>query len=177
MRDADRLARAFAYTGAYLPDPRDPRPNFSYLGPESSRRARSLSVWATLRAYGRHGYRAMVEAHLDLAKHMANLVDDAPDLERLAETHLNIVCFRYNPGGKTEGELNDLNRRLGEAILDDGRFYAGTTDYGDRIALRPALVNWRTRRQDIDAFIAVVRKLADAINCSSPAPSAAGRSE
>ena len=72
----------------------DPEPNWGYLGPEMSRRARSLPVWATLRAYGREGYRAIVERHLDLAQHLAALVDAAPDLERLADVSLNIVCFR-----------------------------------------------------------------------------------
>lgn len=32
-----------------------------YLAPEMSRRARSLAVWATLAAYDRSGYRAMID--------------------------------------------------------------------------------------------------------------------
>ena len=43
------------------------------------------------------GYRAIVEKHLDLAQHLARRVDEAPDLERLADVALNIVCFRYHP--------------------------------------------------------------------------------
>ena len=60
------------------------RPVFSYLSPEMSRRARSLAVWATLRAYGRDGYRAMVERHLELARRLAGAVDAEPELELLA---------------------------------------------------------------------------------------------
>jgi glutamate/tyrosine decarboxylase-like PLP-dependent enzyme len=40
---------------------------------------------ATLRAYGRSGYRAMVERHLGLARRLAARVDAAPELERLAD--------------------------------------------------------------------------------------------
>ena len=68
VREPGLMARAFRYRGDYLPEPEDPRPNFGTIGPESSRRARSLSVWATLRVYGRSGYRAIVERHLDLAQ-------------------------------------------------------------------------------------------------------------
>ncbi|NIR48760.1 aspartate aminotransferase family protein [candidate division KSB1 bacterium] len=159
VSDPAVLGRAFAYTAAYLPDPDDPHPNMGSLGPESSRRARSLAVWATLCAYGRQGYRTMVEQHLMLAQRMAQLVDEAPDLERLAHVPLNIVCFRYNPGGFSDGDLDQLNRRLGEAILKDGRVYAGTTLYKNQVALRPAIVNWRTTESDVDLFIEVVREL------------------
>ncbi|HEV8628960.1 MAG TPA: pyridoxal-dependent decarboxylase [Thermoanaerobaculia bacterium] len=159
VADGRLLAKAFRYTGEYLPDPDDPRPNLGTIGPESSRRARALAVWATLRAYGAAGHRAMVERHLDLAQRLARRVDEAPDLERLAEVPLCVVCFRCNPGGLPEEALDRLNQKLGEALLADGRFYVGTTTYAGKVALRPALVNWRTREQDVDAFVEVVREV------------------
>lgn len=163
VRDPSLLGRTFAYSAAYLPDPEDPRPNMGTIGPESSRRARALAVWATLKAYGRTGYRRMVEHHLELARRLGQLVDEAPDLERLAEVRLNIVCFRYNPGNRSEAELNRLNEELGEALLEDGRFYAGTTSFEGRVALRPAIVNWRTREEEIEAFVSVVREVARSV--------------
>jgi glutamate/tyrosine decarboxylase-like PLP-dependent enzyme len=159
VRDRTALARTFGLDAAYLPPPDDPRPNMGFLGPESSRRARSLAIWATLRAYGRNGYRELVEAHLDLAQHLAERVDAAHDLERLADVPLNIVCFRYRPPGVGDAELDGLNERLGRAVLEDGRVYVGTTRYGGRIAFRPAIVNWRTREEDIDLLVAVIREL------------------
>ncbi|HEY2949746.1 MAG TPA: pyridoxal-dependent decarboxylase, partial [Micromonosporaceae bacterium] len=129
------------------------------LGPESSRRARAMPIWASLAAYGRAGYRAMVERHLDVAQHLAALVDDAPDLERLADVPLNIVCFRFRPPGVPEEALDDLNRRLGAAVLEDGRVYAGTTVYGGRVALRPAISNWRTTDVEVELLVDVVREL------------------
>lgn len=160
VRDSRYMRRAFAYTADYLWDEDDPRPGFGHLGPESSRRARSLAVWATLRAYGREGYRTLVERHLDLAQELATLVDAAPELERLAEVPLNVVCFRYDPGGASEEELDRLNSRLGERILEDGRVFVGTTTYRGKVAMRPTLVNWRTRRQDVEFFVDVVLELA-----------------
>ena len=85
--------------------------------PTWERRARSLPVWATLRAYGRRGVREMVERHLVLAQRVAQRVDAAPDMERLADVPLNIVCFRYRPEGVDEKELDELNRRLGDEVL------------------------------------------------------------
>jgi len=163
VRDPDRIGPAFGMPGAaYLPGPDDPRGGYGLLGPESSRRARALPIWATLAAYGRDGYRALVERHCDLAAYLAARVDAADDLERLAEVPLNVVCFRYRPAGLSEPELNAVNRRLGEALLDDGRVFAGTTVYSGRVALRPAISNWRTTAADLDLFVAVVRELGAA---------------
>jgi len=164
LRDPARLGAAFGMPGApYLPGADSPRGGYALLGPESSRRARSLPIWATLAAYGRSGYQEMVERHLDLAQELASLVDAAPDLERLAEVPLCIVCFRVRPPGVPESSLDDLNRRVGEALLDDGRVFAGTTVYEGKVALRPAIVNWRTTSRDVQLFVSVVRELAAAL--------------
>ena len=161
VRDPSRLGPAFGMPGApYLPGPDDPRGGYGLLGPESSRRARALPIWASLAAYGRDGFRAMVERHCALARHLASRVDAAPDLERLADVPLNIVCFRYRPSDvDDDARLDELNRRLAEALLDDGRVFAGGTVYRGRAGLRPAISNWRTTAADLDYFVDVVREL------------------
>jgi glutamate/tyrosine decarboxylase-like PLP-dependent enzyme len=159
VHDRELHQGAFATAAAYLGSVDSDRPTFSSLAPEMSRRARALSVWATLRAYGRDGYRAMVERHLDLARRLAEQVDAEPDLERLADVPLNVVCFRYRPAGVAEDRLEKLNKRLGQAILDDGRVYFGTTVYAGTAAFRPAIVNWRTGPADVDLIVPTVLEL------------------
>ena len=159
VRDASLHGAAFAASAAYLGTETHARPVFGNLAPEMSRRARAIPVWATLRAYGRDGYRAMFERHLALAQRVARRVDEATDLERLADVPLNIVCFRFRPPGVPDAELDDLNRKLGEMVLEDGRVYFGTTQYAGRVAFRPAIVNWRTTEKDVDLIVAVTREL------------------
>ena len=159
VRNRNYLAKTFTLVADYLPPPDDPFPLLCNHCPESSRRARSLPVWAALRAYGRTGVAAMIERCLALAERMAARVDDAADLERLADAPLNIVCFRYNPGDQSEEALDELNTRLAAAILEDGRVYLGATQYRGSVALRPAIVNWRTRPADVDLAVDVVREL------------------
>jgi glutamate/tyrosine decarboxylase-like PLP-dependent enzyme len=159
VRDPQIHAAAFSASAAYLGAETLARPVFGNLAPEMSRRARALPVWATLRAYGRDGYRAMVERHLRLAQRVARQVDEAPDLERLADVPLNVVCFRFHPPSVAEAALDDLNRKLGQLVLEDGRVYFGTTDYAGKVAFRPAIVNWRTGEEDVDLIVAVVREL------------------
>jgi glutamate/tyrosine decarboxylase-like PLP-dependent enzyme len=170
VRDPVMHAGAFSAPAAYLGTEATARPVFGNLSPEMSRRARALPVWATLRAYGREGYRAMVERHLRLAQRVARQVDEAPDLERLADVPLNVVCFRFHPPGVAETELDNLNRSLGERILEDGRVYFGTTDYAGKVAFRPAIANWRTGEDDVDLIVKVVRELgARLVGSTAPA--------
>jgi len=159
VKDPSLQAPVFTSGAAYLPDPLGPKPTWGYLGPEMSRRARSFAVWATLRAYGRSGYRAIVERHLDLGRHLAERVDAAPDLERLADVTLNIVCFRYRPPGHPEEGLNALNRAIADAVIEDGRVFFGSTEYDGKVAFRPAPVNWRNRPEDVELVADVVSEL------------------
>ena len=168
----DRWRRgAFSEQADYLPPLDSPRPAFAYYAPEGSRRARALAVWATLRAYGAEGYRAMVERHLDVAAHLARRIDAEPTFERLAEAPLNIVCFRWRPPGVSVSDrLDDLNRRLGEALLEDGRVFAGTTLFEGRVAFRPAIVNWQTGAEDVDLLVDVLLELGARLLEGEPAP-------
>jgi glutamate/tyrosine decarboxylase-like PLP-dependent enzyme len=166
IKDPSLPAEAFSIKAAYLA-PTDPsQPNLGFIGPESSQRARAFTVWATLTAYGRSGYRSIVERHLQLAKRLGDAIAAAEELELLAEVKLNIVCFRYNPGGLTEEELDAINAEAGRRLIEDGRVYAGTTKYAGRTAFRPAIVNWRTTESDVDLLVDVVREIGTSVDAA-----------
>jgi glutamate/tyrosine decarboxylase-like PLP-dependent enzyme len=155
VRDTRLLTEVFSASATYLPD----EEVYAFRAPELSRRARSLAVWATLAAYGRNGYRAIVERCLDNAAHVASAVEDADDLELLAPALFNIVCFRYRPRGFPQSQLDELNLRIGHAILRDGRVYVGTTRWAGTVGFRPAFVNWQTTTADADLLLETVREL------------------
>jgi glutamate/tyrosine decarboxylase-like PLP-dependent enzyme len=161
VRDRELLGRTFAAGAAYLPEASDDRPIFAFRSPELSRRARSLAVWATLAAYGRSGYRAIVERCVDNAARLAEQVEESDDFELLAPVPLNVVCLRYRPPGVAETELDELNERIGEAVLTDGRVYVGTTRWAGKVAFRPAFVNWRTTADDVDLILQTLRDLGN----------------
>jgi glutamate/tyrosine decarboxylase-like PLP-dependent enzyme len=153
VREPTLLTPVFSALAAYTPEDEI----FAFRSPEFSRRARSLAVWATLAAYGRSGYRAIVERCLDVAAHIAREVEAAEDLELLAPAPLNIVCFRYRPQGVRNEALDQLNLDIGRAVLADGRVYVGTTRWAGRVGFRPAVVNWRTTSADADLMLETVR--------------------
>jgi glutamate/tyrosine decarboxylase-like PLP-dependent enzyme len=140
---------------------REPTRLTAAFGTPTAARARALPIWATLAAYGRDGCRSMVERLLDRAARLAALVDEAPDLERLAAVPLCTVCFRYRRGGLDGPALDKLNRRLGQEIRDDGRVYVSTTVHSGVVALRASIVNWRVTDRDVAELVDVVRETAN----------------
>lgn len=169
VRQRSLLAKSFRMVADYLPKtpvgpmssvgidqgdhgarlPRVP----ANLGPESSRRARALPVFATLLASGRSGIARMVDEHLRLARYLADQVRAHEDLELLDEPRLNVVPFRFAPNSVRKRDLDQLNERLGARVLASGKVYVGTTRYRSRVAFRPAIANWRTRESDLDLLI------------------------
>jgi glutamate/tyrosine decarboxylase-like PLP-dependent enzyme len=165
------LAKTFRLVAPYLapsagdgPPPRVP----ANLGPECSRRARALPIFAALLGEGRAGIRRMVEEHLGLAEHLRALVAAAPDLELVDETRLNVVPFRYAPAGVRRRDLDALNRELGARVLADGRVHVGTTRYRSVLCFRPAIANWRTRAADVELLVDVVRGLGAELAAEGP---------
>jgi glutamate/tyrosine decarboxylase-like PLP-dependent enzyme len=159
VRDREFMVKAFRYSADYLPAEDDPRPTLGAIAPESSRRARSFAVWATLKAYGRNGHREIVEHCLDIAQHFVVQLQKHEEFELMAEVKLNIVAFRFNPGALNDTQLDLLNQKLGDAVINDGRFLVGTSKIGPRTIFRPAFSNWRTRQEDVEEFAEVLLEL------------------
>jgi glutamate/tyrosine decarboxylase-like PLP-dependent enzyme len=103
----------------------------------------------------------MVEQHVALAQRLGKQVRESRDFELLEESRLNVVCFRYRPADVPEAELDDLNRRLGQAVIEDGRVYFGTTVYAGKLAFRPAISNYRSTESDVDQILSVSRELGE----------------
>lgn len=159
VRDDRLLSEVFSLDGAYLNDDPDAAGMLGLRGPEMSRRARAFPVFATLAAYGREGYRELIEHGVGLAQELAQIVQEADDFELLAPARLCITSFRYTPAQVDEARLDQLNGRLGEAVLDDGQIYMGTTISRGHVAFKPAFVNWRTSSEEIAVILPILRGL------------------
>ncbi len=163
VRDADALRAAFAAGGAYLTPGADAGWDPLTHVPEMSRRFRGLAAWCALRAYGRDGYRALVERCVENAAAFAAWVDAAPGLELMAPAPLIIVCFRYAPAHLRDdpAATDAFNREAVAALQADGRAFVTGTVWNGRAAIRTAFDNWATGPTDVAILQEAVREIGE----------------
>ena len=157
VREPGRLADAFRRPAAYLVhDPDSPVTGpvlFNERGPELSRGFKALKVWMGLKRHGRKGYAVAVEHDVAMARFLAEQVREGEDFELLAEPGLSIVNFRYRPSGHPEADLDRLNRQIANRLVGSGAFFLAPTVLRGRTSLRVAIVNFRTREDDLLALL------------------------
>jgi glutamate/tyrosine decarboxylase-like PLP-dependent enzyme len=165
VRDGSRHRDAFASPAAYLRrETRGMAAGSNWpcdYGPDLSRSFRALKTWFTLKVYGTEKLGQVIANTCALARYLAERVAAAPELELLAPVALNIVCFRYRCPPR---EADRINGEIAIALQESGIVAPSTTTLNGNLALRAAIVNHRTRQQDIDALLeatlAFGRKLA-----------------
>ncbi len=132
---------------------------FSDYGLQLTRSFRALKVWLSFLEHGLRKYGRLVAQNVAQAGYLVGLVDAEPALERLAPAPLNIVCFRFNPGGLETADLNALNQELLIQLHESGAAAPSYTTLNGRYALRVCVTNHRSRREDFDLLVHEVLRL------------------
>ena len=92
---------------------------------------------------------------------MHEAVSRHPELEPLT-LGLSISTFRYVPAGRATGSadderyLNELNTALVSRLQSGGEAFVSNAVVHGKYALRACIVNFRTRREDVEALPEIV---------------------
>lgn len=145
VRDDQALNRAMSISGAYIA-PSGRRDAMAYT-PESSRRARSVEVWAALKSLGRSGLAEMIERNCRQATRVAEgLV--AAGLEIMNEVVLNQVVVALGDAERSAAVI--------AALQASGEAWCGGTTWRGRPAMRVSVSSWATTDQDIERALAAI---------------------
>ena len=157
VRDADVHRRAFTATTSYMKSqgrgvaPRPPE--FVALGIDMARGFKALKIWMCLKTYGLEVYARLIEQNIDQAQYLAGLIEQDSQLELLAPVPLNVVCFRYRAEGGNDAFLNELNEEIVIRLQESGVAVPSMTVIAGRVAIRVAITNHRSRREDFDLLV------------------------
>ncbi len=170
VRDTDALVRTFEILPEYLKTrTRGVVKDYRDWGVPLGRRFRALKLWSVIRSYGAEGLRSKIRYHISIAARLAELIGADPDFEILAPVIINIVCFRYNPGGCSEGELNCLNEKLNHLINDSGKIYLTHTTLNDRYTLRMVTGQTNVTLDHAEKAWDLIRQLASGLTAPGKA--------
>lgn len=130
------------------------------IGIENSRRFRALPVYASLVAYGKSGYREMLQRQIELSRGIANYILESAEYEllplsnrsageRLSDIFI-IVIFRAKD--------DELNKSLVQKIKATKKIYVSGTAWGRKPACRFAVSNWMADvKKDLPIIKAVLQ--------------------
>jgi aromatic-L-amino-acid/L-tryptophan decarboxylase len=159
VRDAKVHRDAFAHGASYIAEinrgviagglP------FAERGVELTRGFKALKAWMSLKAHGIERFSRLIEQNVRQARYLEGLVNDHPELELLAPVPLNVVCFRFH-AGIGESDLDRLNEEIMIRVQESGVAVPSSTRIRGAFALRVAITNHRSRREDFDILAAAV---------------------
>jgi glutamate/tyrosine decarboxylase-like PLP-dependent enzyme len=123
-------------------------------GPEWSRRARGIPLYAVLRALGRNGVAEMIERCCDLTREFVLELGKQPGVEVLTTPVINQGLVRFlDPDGDHDARTNEVITRINAG----GEAWFGPTVWNGMCVMRISLSNFRTTKDDINRAVAAVK--------------------
>ena len=141
-RHPKALVSAMQATGSYIQFS-DQHDGMLY-GPDMSRRARSVELWATLKYLGRSGVEQLIDGLCARAEQFASGLKEN-GFQLLNETVFNQVLVACETAAQTETTLRRLQR--------SGVCWCGGTTWRGEPAIRISVCSWATTEDDIAASI------------------------
>ncbi len=170
VRDAEAHLRTFttrpAYLGVSQRGPHGGWPWYADYGIQLTRGFRALKAWMAFKTFGVDKLGRVIRQNVAQAEYLAGLIEASPHLELVAPPSLNVVCFRFVAPGLDEARLNALNEELVFQLQESGAAVPSSTVLRGRFALRCAIVNHRSRREDFDALVEAVASIGKELSAS-----------
>ncbi len=149
VRDGNALRNAMTATAAYL-DPSARREPL-YHTPDSSRRARGVELWATLKSLGKSGLADLIDRTCAHAQKFAAGLRDA-GYEILNDVVINQVLVSFG----TPEQTREVIRR----VQEDGTCWCGGTVWQGKTAMRISVSSWATTDADVEKSLAAIVRIA-----------------
>jgi len=119
LRDGRVLENAMTHTkkGDYLFDDPVSSQSLGRISPQCGRRADALKLWLTWLDIGSDGFGKIVDSCMDVAEHLASLVEKTDEVELISHKFTN-VCIRFTPKENETPEEGDTRVRKARDLLE-----------------------------------------------------------
>jgi glutamate/tyrosine decarboxylase-like PLP-dependent enzyme len=149
VRSEPALRAAMTFSAAYIPSS-ETRDAANY-GPEMSRRARGVELWAALRGLGRTGLAELVERTCGHARMFAAGLR-AAGFSVLNEVVINQVLVSFGSDERTRRVISEVQR--------EGTCWCGGTEWHGQSAMRISVSCWATSKRDVERSLEAIVRIA-----------------
>ena len=160
VRNAAHL-ETFRFNAPYLPVDAVASPQKEVSPSEQSieltRHFRGLRLFLPLLLHGTEAFAAALEEKWWLAQYLQDELARWENIEVGPEPELATMCFRYRPDGRSDKQVDLLNRQLIQALHSDGRIFVTATYLDGQYWLRPSPGIVRTHIEHIDEFLEILK--------------------
>lgn len=159
VRDVTWLARSQAFEADYMQDVKTVEGEYSPsdLSLELTRPFRGLRFWLPVKLFGLAPFRAALAEKIWLARYFYEQLDNTPGWDMGPYPELSVVTFRYVPD---QGDADSLNKRLVEAVLEDGKVFLSSTRINEKFVLRLAVLHFRTHLLHVNYVLDLLKSKA-----------------
>lgn len=161
VKNKQNLFRSFHFKANYMQDADEPDDQISPsdISPELSRHFRGLRLWLPLQLHGLKPFRAALEEKLLLTQYFYKEIKKL-GFETGPEPELSVMIYRYVPEELKNDPvaINDFNRSLLKAVLDDGRLFISSTTLNGHFWLRLAVLSFRTHLEHIQLLLKILKE-------------------
>ena len=130
---------------------------------ECTKNMMSIHWFTLLKLYGEEVFDANVTQLYDMGANFAKLIEEEPNFELALQPMSNIVCFRYCELGLNTENLNELNVKIRQALLEDGEFYIVQTKLKGIHYMRITVMNPFTTTQHFKSLLEKIKHLVSRI--------------
>lgn len=155
IKDKAAVMHSHHYSANYMQDAANEElvRSSSNLSPELTKHFRGLRVWLPLKIHGIEPFVACLEEKLILIRYFRN------ELHKLGfvlgpEPDLSVSYFRF----PFKSNSDERNKRLMEAIHDDGDVFLSSSVIDGNYVIRMAILSFRTKKETIDTAVAMIRR-------------------
>ncbi|KJF93538.1 aminotransferase class III [Photobacterium angustum] len=153
----------------YLNREDDLLPNLVDKSIATTKRFDALKVLMTMQSVGADALGEMYDHLINQTQHVADLVNQQPQFELLADPALSTVLFRFVGEGAilNEQQLNQLNKQLRIDALVQGQAVLGETVVDDKVALKFTILNPCLTINDFKTLLNKVSQLGQSLLSST----------
>jgi L-2,4-diaminobutyrate decarboxylase len=120
----------------------------------------SVKFSTILLMHGSKGIGNFVTKLYDLGQVFAHLIRERSSFELGHYPESNIVCYRLKGKNQSVENVEQLNYRVRQRLLKEGRFYIVQTRLNNQLYLRSTIMNPFTTREDLNELLDYLENIA-----------------